>query len=329
MSESVSGIAPSERPPLEPTDAGGLDAAGALALLCAGAITVTGRLVDASNATLYCEISHDGVVGHCVYKPVRGERALWDFPDGTLAGREQAAYLVSEATGAGIVPPTVLRDGPFGAGMVQLWIDTDETVDLVALTRSDDPQLRAIALFDAVVNNADRKGSHLLPGPSGRIYGIDHGVTFHAENKLRTLLWTWRGQRLRADELELLTRLRVALSASGAEPPGQRRRDNDLPASPEAPETEPYGQRRRDNDLPASPEAPETEPYGQRRRDNDPPASPEAPETEPPGRLATALVGLLTQTEIESLRARIERLLTERRFPVPSGDWPPIPWPPF
>ncbi|WP_250279122.1 SCO1664 family protein [Frankia sp. Cppng1_Ct_nod] len=259
MSEPVSSAVPDGRPALEPTDAGGLDSAGALTLLRDGEIAVTGRLVDASNATLYCEISLDGVTGRCVYKPVRGERGLWDFPDGTLAGRERAAYLVSQEAGTGIVPPTVLRDGPFGTGMVQLWIDVDETVDLVTLTRSDDRQLRAIALFDVVVNNADRKGGHLLPGPSGRIYGIDHGVTFHVENKLRTLLWTWRGQRLHTREVELLTCLRDALD----------------------------------------------------------------------GRLAGALAGLLTNAEIRSLRARIDRLLTERRFPVPSGDRPAIPWPPF
>jgi uncharacterized repeat protein (TIGR03843 family) len=154
---------------------------------------------------------------------VLGERPLWDFPDGTLAAREVAAYLVSEAmacptrageldgSDVGVVPPTVLRDGPFGEGMAQLWIDVDVTVDLVTLTRTDDPRLRRVALFDAVINNADRKGGHLLPGPSGRVYGIDHGVCFHTDDKLRTLLWTWRGRRLSADETQLLGALRANL----------------------------------------------------------------------------------------------------------------------
>ncbi|AEH09671.1 hypothetical protein FsymDg_2271 [Candidatus Protofrankia datiscae] len=261
VSEPASNVTPPGRPgpAPDPADTGGLDASDALTLLRDGEITVTGRLLEASNTTLYCEISLDGVDGRCIYKPVRGERALWDFPDGTLAGRERAAYLVSEAIGTGIVPPTALRGGPFGTGMVQLWIDVDETVDLIALTRSDDPRLRTIALFDAVINNADRKGGHLLPAPSGRVYGVDHGVTFHVENKLRTVLWTWRGQRLRTDEVELLSCLREALG----------------------------------------------------------------------GPLAAALADLLSNAEINGLRARVGRLLTERRFPMPSGDWPAIPWPPF
>jgi uncharacterized repeat protein (TIGR03843 family) len=250
---------PGRRPPLDPLDGGGLDAPAALDLLGDGELTVTGRLTDASNATLYCEITAGEAAGRCVYKPVRGERALWDFPDGTLADRELAAYEVSAALGLGIVPPTIVRDGPFGPGMVQLWIDVDVTVDLVALTRSDDPQLREIALFDAVINNADRKGGHLLPAPSGRVHGIDHGVTFHAEGKLRTLLWTWRGRRLHAEETALLRRLRGLLA----------------------------------------------------------------------GELGERLDALLTVTETAALAARVERLLDEGRFPLPSGDWPPIPWPPF
>ena len=133
----------------------------------------------------------------CVYKPIRGERPLWDFPDGTLAHREVAAYLVSVATGWDVVPPTVLRDGPFGVGMVQLWIDTDETVDLGRLVQTDDPALRRMAIFDAVVNNADRKGGHLLPVESGHVFGVDHGVCFAVEPKLRTVLWGWRGTAAR------------------------------------------------------------------------------------------------------------------------------------
>jgi hypothetical protein len=177
-----------------------------LALLREGSLHVEGRLVDASNATLYCSITLDGLEAGCVYKPIAGERPLWDFPEGTLAFREVAAYAVSEATGWGIVPPTVLRDGPFGAGMCQLWIEVDEGVDLAALARSDSPQLRRMAVFDAVVNNADRKGGHLLPTPDGHIYGVDHGVCFSVDDKLRTLLWRWRGMRLTDEALAVLER---------------------------------------------------------------------------------------------------------------------------
>ena len=140
-----------------------------------------------------------------------GERPLWDFPDGTLAGRELSAYLVSVATGWEIVPPTVMRDGPFGPGMCQLWVDVDEDVDLAALARSDHPDLRRMAVFDAVVNNADRKGGHLLPTPDGRVHGVDHGVCFSAEDKLRTLLWQWRSLPLPDEAVEVLSRVRADL----------------------------------------------------------------------------------------------------------------------
>ena len=136
-------------------------------LVSAKTCAVEGRLIDASNTTLYGQVSLAAVELPCVYKPVAGERPLWDFPDGTLAGREVSAYLVSEATGWDLVPPTILRDGPFGTGMCQLWVDVDETVDLQDLARSDHPDLRRMAVFDAVVNNADRKGGHLLPAPDG------------------------------------------------------------------------------------------------------------------------------------------------------------------
>jgi hypothetical protein len=188
---------------------------GALALLRDGDIDVEGRLVDASNATLFCAIASNGARAQCVYKPVQGERPLWDFPDGTLAGREYAAYLLSEATGWEIVPPTVLRDGPYGDGMVQLWVDVDERVDLGDLVRADLPQLRRIALFDVIANNADRKGGHLLPTGEGHIFGCDHGLTFHVENKLRTVLWGWRDEPFDDAELEVLVRLDEQLAPGG------------------------------------------------------------------------------------------------------------------
>jgi len=190
----------------------------ALRLLREGELTMVGRLLDASNASLYCEVALDGVTATCVYKPVQGERPLWDFPDGTLAGREVSAYLVSEATGWDVVPPTVLRDGPFGTGMCQLWVEVDEQVDLQALARSDHPDLRRMAVFDAVVNNADRKGGHLLPRGDGRVQGVDHGICFSPEDKLRTLLWQWRGEPLTDEAVEVLSRLRAELEGdlSGA-----------------------------------------------------------------------------------------------------------------
>ncbi len=180
----------------------------AIELLTGGELTIEGRLAEASNATLYCTIAGGQQEAACVYKPVAGERPLWDFPHGTLAGRELCAYLVSSASGWDIVPPTVYRDGPFGPGMCQLWIDADASIDLVALARSSkSPGLRAMAVFDAVINNADRKIGHLLPAPGGHLYGCDHGVCFAEEYKLRTVLWQWRGDPVTDEDVAALTRL--------------------------------------------------------------------------------------------------------------------------
>jgi uncharacterized repeat protein (TIGR03843 family) len=231
----------------------------ALRLLREGDLAVEGRLYDASNATLYCTVTLDGVTAACVHKPIAGERPLWDFPDGTLAYREVAAYLVSEAFGWDVVPPTVMREGPFGPGMCQLWIDVDESVDLAMLARSDHPQLRRMAVFDAVVNNADRKGGHLLPTPEGHVYGVDHGVCFSVEDKLRTLLWRWRGRRLPEEALDGLSAVRALLE----------------------------------------------------------------------GELVAGLEGLLHPDEVTATVLRVDRLLATRRYPLPSDDWPAIPWPPF
>ncbi len=183
------------------------DDAEAHTLLLEGEIDLEGRMLDASNVTLVGTVRTATLIGECVYKPVAGERPLWDFPDGTLAGREYSAYLVSQATGWRIVPPTVLRDGPFGSGMVQLWIDVDDGVDLPAFVRRDEPALRRMAVFDAVVNNADRKGGHILPTPDGHVYGVDHGICFSVDPKLRTLLWRWAGKQLTAEALEVLQRM--------------------------------------------------------------------------------------------------------------------------
>jgi len=205
-----------------------------------GVLKVEGRLTDASNATLYCV----AVLGEgdeqanvtCVYKPIAGESPLWDFPEGTLAAREVAAYEVSCALGWDLVPETVLRDGPYGLGMCQRWIDTEDETRLLAilpttveqsaldgwcpiitvgldddeqgiLAHQDSEALRRIALFDAVINNADRKGGHLLPDANGHIYAIDHGVSFHVEDKLRTLLWGFAGRSLNESETTELKRI--------------------------------------------------------------------------------------------------------------------------
>jgi uncharacterized repeat protein (TIGR03843 family) len=197
--------------PVEPRLRSPADDAEALLLLREGVIDVEGRMVDASNVTLFGAIRCGDLLGECVYKPVAGERPLWDFPDGTLAGREISAFLVSEATGWRVVPPTVLREGPFGPGMVQLWMDGDPGVDLATFVRRDDPALRRMAVFDAVVNNADRKGGHIIPMPDGHVYGVDHGICFSVDPKLRTLLWRWAGKPLAAEAVEVLERLGDAL----------------------------------------------------------------------------------------------------------------------
>ena len=172
-----------------------------------GELEVTGRLVDASNATLYASCTVAGKSMPVIYKPVAGERPLWDFPDGNLAQREYAAYLISELGEFHVVPPTVLRDGPFGVGMVQQWIDLDESIDLAEFYRTDNVELRKMALFDAIVNNTDRKIGHLLPVSLTQVFGCDHGVTFHEEDKLRTVLWQWADQKFSDSEVERLIAL--------------------------------------------------------------------------------------------------------------------------
>ncbi|WP_255952820.1 SCO1664 family protein [Streptomyces odontomachi] len=258
-------------------------------LLAHGELTVRGRIREASNAVLFCTVEQDGERAECVYKPVAGERPLWDFPDGTLAQREVAAYEVSQALGWDLVPPTVLRDGPYGEGMCQLWIETlppDAAPELLALVdaeepepgwkaiglaeaaegrtallvHADDDRLRRMAVLDAVINNADRKGGHLLPAAGERLYGIDHGVTFHTDNKLRTLLWGWAGEPLPEAARTALTAL--------------------------------------DADL----------------ADGTP--------------LAGRLAELITPAELAATRVRVRALLESGAHPEPSGEWPAIPWPP-
>ncbi|MEU6659250.1 SCO1664 family protein [Streptomyces sp. NPDC046821] len=261
-----------------------------LDLLTRGELAVRGRIREASNAVLLCTVTHEGREASCVYKPVAGERPLWDFPDGNLARREVAAYTVSEALGWGLVPPTVLRDGPYGEGMVQLWIqqpdepaeggellalvDGEEPGDgwkavgfaevgegrTALLVHADDARLRRLAVLDAVINNGDRKGGHLLVDAEGRLYGIDHGVTFNTEDKLRTLLWGWAGEPLTGEATEALKALAGAIGAG-----------------------------------------------------------------EP---LALRLGELITEAELDAVRARVDALLRTGKHREPSGEWPAIPWPP-
>ena len=252
-----------------------------------GQLVVLGRIMPASNHTFLTRLGDEGV--QCVYKPSSGERPLWDFTDGTLAAREYAAWTVSDHLGWNVVPPTVLRDGPAGPGMVQLWMEPEEgpedapdPVDVVpqgqvppgflhvldatgahdepvSLVHEDTEPLRRMAVFDIVINNTDRKGGHVLPMADGHRYGVDHGVCFHTEDKLRTVLWGWAGQSLTPAECAGVEHLLDGLD----------------------------------------------------------------------GRLRERLEELLTVREVDAVERRCQRLLRSGRFPRPSGGWPSIPWPPF
>ena len=243
-----------------------LDSQTAMRVLREGEIEIVGRIVGSSNnamlatLTVPCPEPEPALSMYAVYKPTAGERPLDDFPDGTLSRREVAAWHVSEALGWGIVPPTVLRGGPFGEGMLQQFVELDETVDVIEMIVSDDVRLRRIAAFDAAVNNTDRKGGHLLPVDGGRqIFGVDHGVCFSTVPKLRTVLWGWRGDPFEPDELDGFERLCAGLN----------------------------------------------------------------------GELAVTLGGLLSTSEVETTRRRVEGMLATRRWPMPSPHWPAVPWPPF
>lgn len=253
-----------------------------------GQLDVVGRVAQSSNMALLCRVT--GSDRHVIYKPVRGERPLWDFPDGTLAGREVAAHLVSRLGGWDLVPPTILRDGPLGPGSVQLWIGDpfdpvadDAVVDLVPAGRvppgwlevfdgetptgqdvtvvhADLPDVRSLAVLDAVMNNSDRKGSHCLRDDAGRLWAIDHGVCFHASPKLRTVLWGWAGDPLPEADVERLNRLLDCLQESA---------------------------------------------------------------------VAAALEVLLPEDDVTALGQRTRALLRSGRHPLPSHGWPSVPWPPL
>ena len=160
-------------------------------LLRSGEMEILGLLPYASNVTLLAKIEGELLV---VYKPQRGERPLWDFPEGTLCAREYAAWVVDDRLGWGLVPPTVLRDGPAGLGAVQLYVEEDENFDVHDVVQTHPDELKKMSVLDVVINNADRKAGHLIADTSGKLWGIDHGVCFHDEPKLRTVIWTFEGE---------------------------------------------------------------------------------------------------------------------------------------
>ena len=187
----------------------------ARAFLAEGDLELLGRIPWASNATLLARVRHRELEGLAVYKPVRGERPLWDFPPGTLYRREVAAYLVSEQLGWRLVPPTLVREGPLGVGSLQLYVDADAEVTAFELLAAGNAALPRIAAFDVVTNNADRKAGHCLMGEDERVWAIDHGVCFHAEPKLRTVLWDLAGHPLEAADVADLEALAAAAAGGG------------------------------------------------------------------------------------------------------------------
>lgn len=185
----------------------------ALELMRTGKVDVLGHLPYASNYTFLAKVEAAGDETLSVYKPSRGERPLWDFPTGTLAAREVAAWVVSEAAGWEIVPPTVLReDAPFGAGSLQLFIDHDPERHYLVLMEDRLEEFPPFAALDVVINNADRKAGHVLEDRAGRLWAVDHGVTFHTEPKLRTVIWQFAGEPITAEVRAALERLERELS---------------------------------------------------------------------------------------------------------------------
>ncbi len=177
-------------------------------VLARGHLTVKARLPRSSNATFLVEVAHEDGTTLAVYKPERGERPLWDFPPG-LFRREVAAYLLSEALGWGLVPPTIVREGPLGEGSLQAFVPADFAQHYFTLREAavHQPALRRICVFDLVANNADRKSGHCLLAGDGRLYAVDNGLSFHAEPKLRTVIWDFAGEPVPGPLLRDLRRL--------------------------------------------------------------------------------------------------------------------------
>ncbi|HEX5613597.1 MAG TPA: SCO1664 family protein [Acidimicrobiia bacterium] len=185
-------------------------------LLRTGDIDVLGRMPWSSNATFLVNLAGPGGELLAIYKPERGERPLWDFPTGTLGRREVAARVVSDALGWELVPDTILRDGPAGFGMMQRFVEHDPEEHYFTLLETHAPTLARIAAFDAVINNADRKGGHVLRAPDGHVWGIDHGVSFHVQWKLRTVIWEFASEPIPPGTCDDLHRLRAQLDAAGS-----------------------------------------------------------------------------------------------------------------
>ncbi len=188
-----------------------------LALLAEGELTVGGRVPWSSNATLLAELTNGDLALPVIYKPRRGERPLWDFPAGTLGLRETAAFVVSRALGWGLVPPTVLRDGPWGPGAVQVFVPHDPEVHYLAMEAPDPGVIRRLVAFDVIVNNADRKSGHVLLDAEGKLWAIDHGVTFHVEPKLRTVIWDYAGEEVPPEITADLSRMAADLANASSE----------------------------------------------------------------------------------------------------------------
>jgi uncharacterized repeat protein (TIGR03843 family) len=182
------------------------------AALATGELEVLGLLPNSSNYTFLARASSDDHDVLAVYKPRRGEKPLWDFPDGTLCRREVAAYIVARDLGWPNVPPTLLREGPEGLGSVQLFVEFDPSQHYFTMERTRADEFRPVALFDVAVNNADRKGGHCLLAPDGTIWVVDHGVCFHQEPKLRTVIWGFVGEPIPSALAEDLGALRERLS---------------------------------------------------------------------------------------------------------------------
>jgi uncharacterized repeat protein (TIGR03843 family) len=195
-----------------------LDETKILTALQEGSLEMQGQFLHGSNYTYLVQLSYGETRFPVVYKPRRGEQPLWDFPTGSLARREVAAYLVSKALGWELVPPTIYRqrNAPLGPGSVQQYIEHDPNYHYFSFSDADRQRLQPVALFDVIINNADRKGSHVIVGGDGHLWLIDHGVCFHAEYKLRTVIWDFTGQPVPAPLLEDLSHLLAQLAPQGS-----------------------------------------------------------------------------------------------------------------
>jgi hypothetical protein len=185
-----------------------------LQLLAEGKIELQGQLPWSSNYSFLVTVEDDELACPAVYKPQQGERPLWDFPNGTLFLREYAAFVVSQALGWGLIPPTVLREGPYGIGSVQLYVDAEPDDHFFNLRDQYGGEFQRVALFDVLVNNADRKGGHCLRDQQGKIWCIDHGLTFNTQPKLRTVIWDFAGHPIPSDLLADLGSLRKSLQSA-------------------------------------------------------------------------------------------------------------------